>query len=324
MPKDKQRGAGSGTLVEVVVPARTRGMLGWAMLAPGETSEPHKSHGEYDVKEQNIVPGRRKRPQEDSASRGPEYEQDSKRRASERHNLSRQLSEDEMRREIARLRIEHDLYALAESEETRRLRAEVKRLDNVKAELNRTVNRLMSRVTELTSGEPETDKDTLLRNKERVIHDRISEIKDLEIALSRCFEQQAIRLKTCDIDLPTSASGVGDAMKAINLGVISTADLLSSCLHLPNKIPRRSAVDSNLRHLLMITGNDNKALRLMPDLALRAILFQIICEQILCSDMWAALHTGGFMLRAYQRAIQHGCEYRINRSVFPTTVCLHL
>lgn len=314
MPKDKHGDADTSALVEVVVPAPTRGMMGWAMLGPGETLTPHKSWGGSAIEQRNILSTSRKRPERDSANRGPEREQESKRRASEKNSSSRQHIEADMRREITRLRIQNDLYALAESEETRRLQAEVKRLENVKADLNKTVNRLMSSAAQLTSGEPGTDKDSLLRNKEAVIQEQINVIKDLERTLSRCFEQEAIRSKVRDIDLTTSATSIGDAMTAIKLGIVSTADLFSSCIHPPNKIPRRSVVGSNIRDLLQITGNDNKALRLMPDLAFRAILFRIVCGHILCSEMWAVFHTGGFMLRAYQRAIQHACEYRVTTS----------
>lgn len=323
MPKDKYRDALSGARVEVVVPARTRGMKGWATLAPGETSEPWQSWGVYDIKEQNILPGKRNRPLGDSARRGPEREQESKRRALEKNGASKQENETDMRREIGRLRIENDLYALAESQQTRRLQAEVKRLESVNAELNRTVNRLMSSTVKLTSGEPEPDKENLLRNKDAVIHDRIGEIRELERTLSRHLEQEALRLKARDIDLPTTASSIGDSMEAIKLGIVSTADLLSGSVHPPNSIPRRSAVGPKLRDLLRITGNDNKALRIMPELAFRAVLFRIVCDQIVCSEMWGALHTEGFMLRAYQRAIQNACEYRATTRLFTATMRLH-
>ncbi|OJJ04016.1 hypothetical protein ASPVEDRAFT_136404 [Aspergillus versicolor CBS 583.65] len=319
MPKDKYRVPGPGARVEVVVPARTRGMKGWAMLAPGETSEPRQSWGLYDVKEQNILPGRRRGPPEDSARRGPEGEQKPKRRALEKNRSFKQETETEMRREIARLRIENDLYALAESEQTRRLRAEVEHLESVKVDLK---NRLLSSAAETTPASAETE-ESLLRSKDREIRDQVSFIRDLERTLSRYFEQERLRLEAGDIDLPTNVSSIGDAMEAIKRGIVSAADLLSSSVHPPDKTPRRSAVDPKLRDLLKITGHNNRALRLMPELAFRAILFRIVCDQILCSEIWGALHTEGFLLRAYQRAIQHasGNEFA---GIFHKAALLHM
>lgn len=80
-------------------------------------------------------------------------------------------------REIRRLKIENDLCALAESQENRQLKAEIKRLEDLKAELNKTIDRLMSDTAPRAPTRNGSDGGNILRNKEIVVERQSGTIK---------------------------------------------------------------------------------------------------------------------------------------------------
>ncbi|KAL4962171.1 uncharacterized protein BDV14DRAFT_210696 [Aspergillus stella-maris] len=289
--------------VEVVIPTphRSRSMLGWAMLQPGEVVEPSQFR-KAGILQEHILPDDAKRNRTSAfpvSSTQPSQEptEDAESGADDQASLKRQ---------ITRLRIEIDLRAVAEAQEVQRLKTEVKRLDNLRAELNKTIDRLISNAVRVspTQMKSTAEEDSLLRRKEKVIEAQISTIKGLESSLSRAYEHDALRSKIRDIDLPTNSVVIADAFNAIMIGVIRVADLLSSCLHPPRKIARAIQANTNLKGWIENTVGNNNTLQLNPDLVLRAMLFRLIRDQILCSEIWTAVHTEGLMLRAYQRAVQ--------------------
>ncbi|KAL4982663.1 hypothetical protein BDW68DRAFT_50847 [Aspergillus falconensis] len=315
--------------LEVVVSTRRRRMVGWAMLQPGETSKPSQPR-DSNITQEHILPPGQKRRRPAALELEPKHKGHSNakpkgimpsKRSSQGPRAPKQpriLCEGtkfradnpvELKREITRLKIENDLRALAESQEIQRLKAEVKRLGSIKTELNRTIGRLMSDPSHSAATIPEsaTSNEDVLREKERLIELQACSIKDLESSLSEAYEHEALRSRIRSTDLPTSAASIEDVMTSIKRGVIRTADLLSSCLHPPHRLHLVLQIDAaaDLRNLFDSTVKDSSILEATPDIALRAMLFRIVRDQILYSEVWTAFHTEGFMLRAYQRAIQH-------------------
>ncbi|KAL4999864.1 hypothetical protein BDV10DRAFT_163954 [Aspergillus recurvatus] len=315
--------------LEVVVPTRRRRMVGWAMLQPGETPKPSQPR-DSNITQEHILPSDRKRRRPAAEEPEPQHKGHSNAKPkgimpSKRSSQGSQAPKQppilwegtkfgtdnpiELKREITRLKMENDLRALAESREIQRLKAEVKRLGSLKTELNRTIDRLMSDPSRSAAAIPEsaTSNDDILREKDRLIELQVCSIKDLESSLSEAYEHDALRSRIRSTDLPTSAASIEDAMTSIKRGVIRTADLLSSCLHPPHRLHLVLQIDAaaDLRNLFDSTVKDSRILEATPDIALRAMLFRIVRDQILYSDVWTAFHTEGFMLRAYQMAIQH-------------------
>ncbi|KAL4815501.1 hypothetical protein BDW67DRAFT_164119 [Aspergillus spinulosporus] len=333
--------------LEVVVPTRRRRMIGWAMLQPGETSGP--SHPlDSSITQDHILPPdqKRRRPtakepetqhkaNSDAKPKGfmPSKRPSQGSRAPKQSRIAWEGAKSgtdnpvELKREITRLKIENDLRALAESQEIQRLKAEVKRLERLKTELNRTIDRLISDPARSATAVPEsaTDNDALLREKERLIERQVCSIKDLESSLNEAYEHEVLRSRIRSTDLPTSAASIEDAMASIKRGVIRTADLLSSCLHPPHllHLVLQMNAAADLRSLFNSTVKDTSILEETPDIALRAMLFRIVRDQILQSKVWTAFHTEGFMLRAYQRTIHHtaGSEFA---STFHKAALLHM
>ena len=319
--------------LEVVVPTRRRRMIGWAMLQPGEKVEPSQRF-DSNITQEHILPPDQKRRRPAVQESEPQHKGHSNaktkgnmpsKRSSQGSRAPQQsrilLGETkpgaddsiELKREITRLKIENDLRALAESREIQRLQAEVKRLGRLKTELNRAIDRLLSDPTRSAAATPEsaTSNDAILREKERLIERQICSINDLESSLSEAYEHEFLRSRIRNTDLPTSTASIEDAMILIKRGVIRTADLLSSCLHPPDllHLVLQMNAATDLRNLFNSTVKDSSILEKTPDLALRAMLFRIVRDQILNSEIWTAFHTEGFMLRAYQRTIQQTGKY---------------
>ncbi|KAL2808862.1 hypothetical protein BJX63DRAFT_16423 [Aspergillus granulosus] len=321
MPKNTSKDAKRQPTPEVVV--STRSMRGWVMLPPGETANPQQPRDSRILPHHILPPGQTR------ARLRPDIYSDANNTAKRRITIpSARSSQDRRRsqaqptgvgertglgndnqvqwkREIMRLKIENDLRALAESQENQRLKAEVRRLESLKAELNKTIDRLMSDPARREPTRTTADNNDILHKKENIIERQICTIKELESSLSKAFEYDTLRSKARDINLPTAAAGIEDVMKPVELGVIRTAALLSSCLYPPHRMPRPHQMDAELRKIFESAVKDTNFFQSTPDLAFRAILFRIIRDQILHSDIWTALHAEGFMLRAYQKAIQH-------------------
>lgn len=319
--------------LEVVVPTRRRRMIGWAMLQPGEKVEPSQRFNSNITQEHILPPDQKRRrpavqesePQHKGQSNAKTKGNMPSKRSSQGSRATQQsrilfgetkLGTDnsiELKREITRLKIENDLRALAESQEIQRLQAEVKRLGRLKTELNRTIDRLISDPTRSATAVTEgaTSNDAILREKERLIERQVCSINDLESSLSEAYEHEVLRSRIQNTDLPTSTASIEDAMTLIKRGVIRTADLLSSCLHPPHllHLVLQMNAATDLRNLFNSTVKDSSILEKSPDLALRAMLFRIVRDQILNSEVWTAFHTEGFMLRAYQRTIQQTGKY---------------
>ncbi|KAL6229954.1 hypothetical protein BDW75DRAFT_223912 [Aspergillus navahoensis] len=332
---------------EAVVPTRKRRMVGWAMLQPGEISKPSQPR-DSNIKQEHILPPGQTRRRPAAEEPEPQHKGHSNAKPkgimpSERSSQGSRAPKQprilwegtkfgtdnpvELKREIMRLKIENDLRALTESQEIQQLKAEVKRLGNLKTELNRTIDRLMFNPSRLAAAIPEsaTSNDDILCEKERLIELQVCSIKDLESSLSEAYEHEALRLRIRSTDLPASAASIEDVMTSIKRGIICTADLLSSCLHPPHRLHHMLQIDAaaDLRNLFDSTVKDSSILEETPDIALRAMLFRIVRDQILYSGIWTAFHTEGFMLRAYQRAIQHtaGNEFA---STFHKAALLHM
>lgn len=133
--------------------------------------------------------------------------------------------------------------------------------------------------------------------------------RKLESSHSNAYKHGALHSKVQEIDLPTSAASIEDAIEFIKSNVIRAADVLSNCLKPSNQMQNSPPMDPALRDLLENTVKDGNVLLSTPDLALRAMLFCIVRDQIPYPDIWTALHAEGFMLGGYHRAIQHAGEH---------------
>ncbi|KAL4882516.1 hypothetical protein BJY04DRAFT_41847 [Aspergillus karnatakaensis] len=291
--------------VEVVIP--TRGYKGWAILSSDETEplRPSRHIGTAAILESHIFPPNKKRAriaperldspstmQRDRVQPLKEHPSDIQTPAS--------VSAIDPRREVARLRLENDLHALVESQEIQALQAEVKRLTDLKSELNRTIHQLISD----HGGGDRTAAVSHDDSREREIEEHVSTIKHLESSLGMAFEHDALRSKVKTMDHLSGLADIGKAMTSIKLAVIRVADLLSDCLHPPRETLGALRKHPNLRALVKDTVKENSILHALPDLTFRALLFHIMCHNIFLSDIWTGLHGEGFMLRAYHTVIQ--------------------
>ncbi|KAL2832669.1 hypothetical protein BJY01DRAFT_100171 [Aspergillus pseudoustus] len=319
--------------LEVVVPTHgRRSWPGWVMLTDGETNEPKRGVGDSRILPDQILPTDQKRTRRRNDKFGFNYETSSTAggndivpsarssqelrphvlpRGRRQRTRSDTQSEVEIKRKVRRLKIENDLRALAESHENQQLKAEVKRLQSLKAELNRMVDRLTSDAAPLDPARISNVNEDLLRRKEDIIERQTCMIRDLESSLSKTFEHETLRFKSQDEDLHVSAAGVENFMNSLRLGIIRTADLLSTCLYPPHPMLRALQGNPELRGRFESIVKDNKVLQSTPEAALRAVLFCIIRDHIMFSEAWTMLHAEGYMLRAYQRALQQtaGLEF---------------
>ncbi|KAL4944076.1 hypothetical protein BDV06DRAFT_188259 [Aspergillus oleicola] len=301
MPKDK---------LEVAVPSRPRSMKGWVMVSGEAKTVPALPVAL--VSERNILSGqRRSRLQteqldycEPGAYPGFKRKASSGAGASTIEKQHRRIQKgvrpqrnehDQLRREITRLKLRNNLTATSESQEIRRLQAEVKRLARVKTEQTKIIDRLRSGALPFIERSNEDEDET--ETKRDIIH-------DLKSDLSRALEFKSLLTRFQDVDLPSAAASIERVMKDIELGVIRSAELLYSCSYPVAKMPSSVAKHSELGHLIKRSIKNTQTLHSAPDLAFRALLFCIIQDSILHSDMWTALHTEGLMLRGYQSAIR--------------------
>ncbi|KAL2869533.1 uncharacterized protein BJX67DRAFT_379084 [Aspergillus lucknowensis] len=313
--------------IEVVVPARKRRMIGWATLQPGETREPTQRR-DASITQDHILPPGQKRCV--PAAKGSEPQRQRYSHEMTKDTIPSKLSSRglsapkqsrissfggtkfdtdnpvELKRKITRLEIENNLWALAQSQEIQQLKAEVRRLENLEAESNRTIARLTSDPFRSGAAKSESaaSSDDMLRQKEKLIEFQARSIKELKSRLSEAYQHDALRSRF-NIDLPENTVSMENVMTSIKRDIICAAGLLSSCLHPPHRLRLLVQRDAtgDLRNLLDSTVKDSSILEATPDIALRAILFRMVRDQILYSDIWTAFHMEGFMLRAYQRAI---------------------
>lgn len=218
---------------------------------------------------------------------------------------------NELEREIKRLKMEIDLLAVAESREIRDLKADVKRLDDLRAKQNKQISALRASIY---GGEPSdtiTDETEIAKIKDKEIELRDATIKDLRASLSNALKFDALLSNIRDDELPTTVTtDLADEMKHIKLGIIRAAGLLSNCTYPLGKLTLDIKIHPDLGDMVRKSIGNVTTLASMPGLALRALLFHIIHDQILHSKMWTALHVEGHMLRAYQEAIQRCGEYQ--------------
>lgn len=90
---------------------------------------------------------------------------------------------NQLEREIKRLKMQNNLLSVAESEEIRSLKSEVKRLENLKAEQNKKIDRLIAHTAGCTSSDAIADESEIIQMKDREIDRQNDKIKDLRLSL---------------------------------------------------------------------------------------------------------------------------------------------
>ncbi|KAL5341916.1 hypothetical protein BJX70DRAFT_10371 [Aspergillus crustosus] len=322
----------------------TRRKLGWWELSPDEPSGPTQDVGRSDILQSHILPPDRKRQlpdriQPESASGDNptgkrmatalnSKQQGKKQPGRGQLNSGAALSETEVgksqcSREVLRLRLENDLRALSESQQIQTLQVEVERLNNLNDELNRTVHRFVSDAEAPEPTVAASGQDNILKDKGQEIETHVSTIKHLESTLSSVYEHDILRSRMQKKDLYPSVVNIEEAMTSTKLGIIRVADLLANCLQPPRQTLSALRNHPELRDLVKGTIREHNVLHSSPDLALRALLFRLLYDNILHSDIWTGLHVEGFMLRAYHKIIQQtaGAEFA---ETFHKAALLHM
>jgi hypothetical protein len=302
-------------------------MKGWAIV-------PWKEDSESSTPAQNILPPGKKRARSQTRrllDNEMERWQTAKKKAT---GPSRPSSEDkqeqiqpmrirvggrlrskeynQLEREINRLKMQNNLLVVAESREIQRLKDEVKRLESLKAEQNKKIDRLIPSTVGLASSDTVIDEPEIIRMKDKEIEQQNATIKDLQSSLSSALKSNTLLSAIRDEELPTAIANFAHEMKGIELGVLRTAELFSSCLYPLSKLTSPIQIHPDLGDMIRKAIRSVKVLSSMPGLALRALLFHVIRDQIIYSEVWTALHVEGYMLRGYQKAIQQSGESQFN------------
>jgi hypothetical protein len=300
---------------EVVVPSR--GMRGWAIVPWTEDSEPK-------TPEQNILPHGQKRIRSQTKRFGNEVEYGHTAKRKTTPSLEdkqekiqparirvgvrvRSKEHNQLEREIQRLKMQNDLLAVAESREIQILKADVKRLQGLKVEQNKKIDRLIAKTANSASSSSfhaALDESEIIKIKDKEIEQQNATIKDLQYSLRSALKLDTLLSNSQQEELLTANVNFAHEMKDIELRVLRTAEFLSNCLYPLDKLPFTIQIHPDLGDMIRKVIGSVNTLSSMPGLSLRALLFHIIRDQIMHSDMWTALHMEGYMLRAYQQAIQ--------------------
>jgi hypothetical protein len=223
----------------------------------------------------------------------------------------RSKEHNQLEREIKRLKMEIDLLAVAESREIQDLKADVKRLDDLRAIQNKQISALRASTDGEEPLDSITDGTEVIKMKDEEIERQNATIKDLQASLSNALKFDALLSNIRDDELPTTVTAdLADEMKYIKLGIIRTAELLSSCTYPLGKSTVDIKIHPDLGDMVRKSIGSTTTLGSMPGLAIRALLFHVIRDQIIHSKVWTALQVEGHMLRAYQEAIQRCGEYQ--------------
>ncbi|KAL4928280.1 uncharacterized protein BDV17DRAFT_99852 [Aspergillus undulatus] len=309
--------------LQVAIPSRSRSMKGWVMLSGDEIPQVEERGGV--LCERNILPSGTKRSRAESnrsasheASTGSSVQQkvastSSPSRPSTTGKPRRKIhvgvrarskEYHRLEREITRLKTQNDLLATAESDKIKELQDEVERLKNFRTKQNKVIERQVSSARQPPPSDTENGEDKLLQSKEYEIERQKKRILELESSLDKAlgFEFRLSRFQ--DVDMPTTTANFERKMKDIELGIIRAAELLHSCLYPLDKMPFPITIHPELGDLIKRSIKDEETFHFAPNLAFRALLFCIVRDSILHSDMWTALHMEGHILRGYQNAIQ--------------------
>ncbi|KAE8322198.1 hypothetical protein BDV39DRAFT_218877 [Aspergillus sergii] len=320
MPRDTSSKPHSRSSIEVVVPRRRmKGWTGWVEVPWEEDTKQEKPV------EEALPPGKKRtRSQTKRLKAKAEQERVTKRKATVPSGVPaatdkqdqtqttrirvggrlRTKEYNQLEREIKRLGMQNDLLAVAESREIQKLRAKVERLENLKVKQREKVELLASRLGDSAS-DIMKDETEIIRMKDQEIEQQKITIRDLQSSLSSALKFNGLFSMVRDEGLPTTAVvDFNREMKWIELGVLRTAELLSSCLHPLDHVSHTIHIHPDLGDMISKAIGGIKVFTSMPGLALRGLLFHIIRDHIVYSEMWTALHLEGYMLRGYQKAIQ--------------------
>ncbi|PGH26777.1 hypothetical protein AJ80_01542 [Polytolypa hystricis UAMH7299] len=209
-----------------------------------------------------------------------------------------QLREAQQLRENRLLKRQNDLYATYECRKMAKLTETVKRQE---------AKHYRELLADYSLKKQQQNPNAAALQKQ--LDERCGEIEVLRAKLNRALELNSIfaNIENDLNELIHPSTTFAAQMRNIILNLNSTADLLACCLIDEQEYLRTSdtrVTDPKLENLIRGTIGNIELQFKHPSLAFRSLLFRLIRDHVFYSDIWIALHFGGYMLRGYQEAMQ--------------------